>query len=291
MRPYKILVRNVNLTAAGVTIPLPKGTQRLLAVTIRGGNSAAANANAPANVGTIFTRCRHNYGGQIVRDVDVTRLCATYTAMSAAYSPVGYAGAVNGAGRIEFTYFCAEPWREYVSHRDALGFQTGFLSQTHVHQLELDFAAGITGACEAILIVDDVADAKGPHAIIAIEEVQKAATALALEVPEVSDDNPYSLLSFFDTSDAKTVEQVQLRNGKTFPHDLPKNVNSSYHKQFANMNPAAGAYHIAGDVDDNLDNVVPSKSLEATVTFSAAPGGGAQFWLVAQRLMVPNIQV
>jgi len=289
MLPYKLPLRQIVITAAGITIPLPKDGKRVLAVVVRGGNTAAANVNAPANIGTIFTQMRHNYGGQIVRKVDMTRLAKIYTDIAAIYAPIGYAGAANGEGRIEMTIFCAEPFREFVAHRDALGFQTGFLSERHTHQLEIDFAAGITGIATAYAIVDDFAEAKTPHAIIGIDEIQKAATAINIEVPEISDDNPYSLLSFFDTSDAKTVENVQIRRGKTIPHDLGKNQNSTFNKQFANMNPAAGCYEVPGDIDDNLENVVPSKGLEATVTLSAAPGAGAQAYVVAQRLMVPKI--
>jgi hypothetical protein len=148
----------------------------------------------------------------------------------------------------------------------------------------VDIPAGITPFLSAFAMVDDVNGGK-PHSIVKWDKNDIPAVGTPVEFSKLDRRDAYLQLSVFDTSDAKTVERVRLVQGAVEIHDLSKDENNTLLKNFG-MNPAAGAYHVVFDLDDNLRDAVPASGLQLTATPSAAAAGTMP--LIGQRIGLPE---
>lgn len=284
----RIQIKDIVGVAAGRTalLTLPVGP-RYHSVHLVAGNTAAGNTNAPA-VSAVIGEVRCNYFGGIQRRATGAQIDAINTANGAGYASQAIAGAANGGGRVHLPIFFNEPWRvhELIAGFDseALAWQTGFFGQGDRFIIEVDIPAGVTPFLSAFAMIDDVNGGR-PHSIVKWDKNDIPAVGSPIEFSKLDKKDAYLQMSIFDTSDAKTIERVRLTQGAVEIHDLSKDENNTLLKNFG-MNPAAGAYHVVFDANDNLRDAVPASGLQLTATPSAAAAGTMP--LIGQRVGLPE---
>lgn len=286
---FRQQMKDVTAVAAGKTavISMPTGW-RYHNVILTLGDSAAGNGNAPA-IGATANEIRVLIGGKTIRRYTPTELDIINTAMGATYaSQSAISGGANGTGRRTLPIYFSEPWRKRVQDQDALAIQTGWLGTNGRFQVEVDLKTGITPVLTACAEFDNFYSRNGPNRIMKWLPNDFNAAATPLEIATLERKEAWSQLSFFDTSDAKTVDRVRLVVAGQELHDLTSAENTTLLKM-ADMNPATGAYHVVFDNDDSLDDVIPfngTESVHATLTLSAAPTGTLR--CITQRIGLPT---
>jgi hypothetical protein len=288
MLTFRNQLKEVTAVAAGKTaiINCPVG-DRYHKIVLVTGDTASGATTAPT-ISAIVSEIRVNIGGKVIRRFTPTELDIINTAMGAKFASQAYVGAVNGAGRRHIPIFFAEPWRKRVIDQDALALQTGYLGSKGKLQVEVDLKSGITPFLTAFALTDKL-DSGKPNNVMKFFPFDVNAAATPIELSGGLDRQElWSQISFFDTSDAKTVDRVRLVSDSIELHDLSKDENTS-HLVGVDMNPAAGAYHVVFDHDDTLDDLLPaadSKGIQASLTLSAAPSGTLRY--IIQRVGLPN---
>lgn len=250
------------------------------------GNSAAGNGNAPTVAATVGN-IRLLFGGKVQREHTGARLDLINTAQGATFaSQAAVSGGANGTGRTHLPIFLQEPWRKRSIDQDMLAWQTGFLNRaTQTFQILVDIVSGITPVLTAFATVDDFYGGK-PHGIMKWFTTDFGVTATPATYTGMEQRDMYSQVSIFDTSDSKTVTNARLTMGGLEIHNLSSTENTSKLKG-ADMNPAAGAYHIVFDQDDALDDMLPpTNALNLKLDFSATPTGTAG--IISQRFGLPE---
>ena len=267
-----------------INCPIP---YRYHDITLVLGNSAAGNGNAPT-VASIVGNIQLKMAGKTQREHTGTRLDVINTAMGSIFaSQAAVSGGANGTGRTHLPIFFQEPWRKRLADQDSLAWQTWFLNRaTQTFQILVDIVSGITPVLTAFATIDDFADPRKIAAIMKWFSTDFAVTATPATFVGLEQRDLYSQISLFDTSDAKSVTNARLTMGGVEQHNLSSVENTTKLKG-ADMNPAAGAYHIVFDQDDSLDDVLnPTASLNLKLDFSAAPTGTTG--IVQQRLGKPE---
>lgn len=284
-------LKDISAVAAGRTVliqcPRP---WRYKSITLSVGDTTIVSTSAPA-LSTMATEIRANYLGGIQRRVTANRMDVINTAMGATFGHQAFAGAVNGAGRRELTMFFSEDWRKRSVDGDSLAWQTGFFGDKDQFFLEVDLNAVSVGGASAtyapaLTAWADVDDFNGgkPHLIMKYDTIDVPAVGTPIEYAKLDKAGRYAQFSLFDTSDAKTIERVRLVQGSQEIHDLSKDENTTFLKK-SDMNPAAGAYHVVFDADDDLANAIPAAGLQMTATPSAAAAGTLS--IITNRLASP----
>lgn len=251
------------------------------------GDSGAANANAPA-LNAVVNEITVDYARTTPRRLDATALDQIQTDYGAQWASQAYAGVANGSGRRHFTMNFCEGWRKRSYDQDALGWQTGWFTPADKFEIKLGLVAGITPVVEAIATVDDF-NGGAPHAIMHYDQYDVPFVGTVLPFKDLLDaDGALSQVSIFDTSDAKTIEQVKLFNGRGNPiFDRKKQENLTELKSYADMTQAAGRFHMVFDPDDDLQSCIPARDgYKLEITASAAANGTVR--LVSQRLWTPK---
>jgi hypothetical protein len=273
MLKYRNQVKNIQGVGAAktATIFLPTGPRyhEIILVT---GDSGAGNGNAPTNA-AIIGEIRIIIGGKVIRRMTAAQLDLINSAMGANFASVqAVTGGANGTGRRHIPIFFAEPWRKRSNDQDALALQTGWLGSKGQFQIECDLQAAITPVLTAVAITDNF-DSGKPNGIMKWLANDLPAVGTPLEVATLDRADLWSQLSFFDTSDGKTIDRVRLVADGVELHDFSSVENTTFLKSI-DMSPATGAYHVVFDHDDTLDDLLPagaSSAIQATLTRARRP--------------------
>lgn len=281
-------LKDVNSVAQDRTalIVVPNGP-RYKSITLVLGDTAKTGTGVPT-VADIIGEIRCNYLNGIQRRVTGTQLDVINTAMGAGFASQAYTGASgNGLGRRHLTLYFWEPWRKRSFDQDALAWQTGFFGKGDRFLIEVDIKPTATSGTPLLTAYAkyDYFNGGKPHSIMKWDKNDIPAIGTPIEYAKLDRKDAYSQFSLFDTSDAKTIDRVRLTQGAVEIHDLTSAENTTLLKN-NDMNPAAGAYHVVFDLDDNLQSVVPAQSLQLTATPSASAAGTLP--LIAQRLGLPE---
>lgn len=256
-------------------------------ITLEFGNTAAGNGNAPT-VASCIGNVRCMIAGKVQREHTGTQLDVINTAMGSTFASQGsVSGGANGTGRTTLPIFFEEPWRKRLQDQDAMAWQTGFLNRaTQTFQILVDIVSGITPALAAYATVDDFRGDGKPHGIMKWYKNDFGVNATPQTFTALEQRDLYAQISCFDTSDSKAVTNAKLTMGGLEIYNLTSGQNTSKLKN-ADMNPAAGAYHLVFDQDDSLDDVVPpTAQLVLKLDFASAPTGTIS--MISQRLGLPD---
>ena len=287
-------MRDIQGVAASATalINCPKGPRyRMLLLTL--GDSGAGNANAPA-VSAIVDEIKVILGSKVIRRATGAQIDLINTVNGAQYGSYGVAGGGNGLGRTYLPIFFEEPWRKRPDVGDGLAVQTGWLDKNGVFQLSVKLQAGITPVLGCMAVTDAYWNGKGQNNIMKWYADDANVASAELDAANIFQGAPNSdsveSISLFNTSDAKTVTQVRLTFGNvTIVDDMTFDQQTAKLKEY-DMNPAAGAFHIVFDHDDQLQSLYPISSIgssQLTATLSAAANGTLR--RITQRLGDPTL--
>lgn len=269
----KIPVEDIVIPGAGKTaIIKPPVGPRYHRLILELGDSAAGSTAAPT-VASIIGEMRMKFGKNIPRRITGARQDVLSTLMGSNFATQTYVGGSNGLGRTHLVIPLSETWRKRGADADALAWQTGWLSQLGkdgIFQIFLDVQSGITPVINCWAVVDDF-DSKAPHSIIKMDTHDFQATGTPTTITTLPR-RLYNQMSIFNTSGGKSVAAANMKVGSVPLHDMPVNVNTTDLKS-ADMNPAAGAYHMVWDEDDGLDDVITdlNRDLTLKIDWSAAP--------------------
>jgi len=286
-------IRDIAGIAAGATalINCPKGPRyRILLLSI--GNTAAGNGNAPT-VASIVDEIKVTLGSKVVRRATGAQIDLINTANGAQYGSYGVGGGANGTGRTYLPIFFEEPWRKRPDVSDGLAVQTGWLDKNGVFQISVKLQTGITPALSCMAVTDAYYNGTGPNNIMKWFADDANTAAATLDLANILQGAPagdaVESISLFDTSDAKTVTQARLTfGGVVIVDDMTYDQQTAKLKEY-DMNPAAGAYHIVFDHDDQLQSLYPVSAIgssQLTLTLSAASAGTLR--RITQRLGDPT---
>lgn len=256
------------------------------------GDTADSDGNVAA-LSALAGEIKILMAGAIQRRATATQIDVIQTAYGAGYGSQAYNSGTAGAGRRHLDIHFREPWRTRITagsvDLDALGWQTGWLGRNDIFQVHVAIPSGITPVLSASAIVDDFSTGR-PHAIMKWFTDTQNVSGASFTHNNLERRDAYAQISCFDTSDAKTVDQVRLEvGGVPIIEDLTKNENTTDLKA-AGMNPAAGAFHIVFDPNDALEDLLPtgSNSMKLKMDFSASATGTID--LITQRFGLPEGQ-
>lgn len=293
-----------NVVAGGIAIITAPRGYNYKRIILTAGNSAAANANAPATVDVIFDNTRHiqaKMKGAIQRTHRVNHLAACNALNGAEHAPNFYAGAANGEGRCDVTLYFEEPWRNRIRNNsidpNVMGWRTKWLPETQPLQIYVPLMAGITPALTAVAEIDE--DDNGtPNRIMkwfSEDDVVATATANIMNFSKgVKDGDRFSQISAFNTSaNARTPQSVRLEIADALLFEdiginTLRTINEGNRLDVAGANAIANGAHLVFDANDSLDDTIPSNFAKSLLKIGLSAADNGTIPTVTQRWGIPE---